>query len=154
MEKIKMTIDDAIIRYNFVSKIQFKDGDNALSKDLKIKVMSMRIEYNKINKAFNDDIKEFIDGITEERFHELQIKPDRTEEETKEFDELVKKYNQEINEFVSKRSMEEIEINDYRLSEDEYAEIMETNAEKDIVINGTTVTAPDFLEILHDLFVK
>ena len=149
-----MTIDDAIIRYNFISKVQFKDGDNTLSKDLKIKVMSMRIEYNKINKVFNDDIKEFTDGITEQRFHELQSKQEKTEEETNEMNNLVNKYNQEINEYVSKHSMEEIEVNNYTFTEDEFNEIMETNSEKDIVVNGTTITAPDFLEIIHDLFVK
>ena len=149
-----MTTDDAIIRYNFVSKIQFKDGDNALSKDLKIKVMQMRIEFNKINKEFNDDVKEFTEGITEDRFKELQQKEDRTEEETKELNDLVNKYNQEINEYVTKRSQDEVEVNDYEFTVDEFSEIMETNAEKDIVINGTTIPAPDYLEALYELFVK
>jgi len=149
-----MTIDDAIIRYNFISKVQFKDRENELSKDLKIKVMGMRIEYNKINKAFNDDVKEFTKGITEQRFYELQDKQEKTKEETNEMNDLVNKYNQEINEYVSKHSMEEIEVNNYTFTEDEYNEIIETNSEKDVVINGTTIPAPDFLEVIHDLFVK
>lgn len=149
-----MTTDDAIIRYNFVSKIQFKDGGNALSKDLKIKVMQMRIEFNKVNKEFNDDVKEFTEGITEDRFKELQQKEDRTEEETKELNDLVNKYNQEINEYVARRSQDEVEVNDYEFTVDEFSEIMETNAEKDIVINGTTIPAPDYLEALYELFVK
>jgi hypothetical protein len=37
---------------------------------------------------------------------------------------------------------------------DEYGEIMETNAERDVVINNQTLNAPDFLEAIHDLFVK
>lgn len=149
-----MTTDDAIIRYNFVSKIQFKDGDNALSKDLKIKIMQMRIEFNKINKVFNDDVKEFTDGITEDRFRELQQKEEKTEEETKELNELVSKYNQEINEYIIKRSRDEVEVTDYEFNVDEFAEIMETNSGKSITINGTEITAPDFLEALYELFVK
>lgn len=149
-----MTTDDAIIRYNFVSKIQFKDGDNALSKDLKIKVMQMRIEFNKINKVFNDDVKEFTEGITEDRFRELQQKEERTEEETKELNELISKYNQEINEYIGKRSRDEVEVNDYEFTVDEFSEIMETNSDKTITINGTEIPAPDYLEALYELFVK
>ena len=149
-----MTIDDAIIRYNFISKVQFKDRESELSKSLKIKVMGMRIEYNKINKAFNDDVKEFTNGITEQRFYELQDKQEKTKEETNEMNALVNKYNQEINEYVSKHSMEEIEVNNHTFTEDEFNEIIETNSEKDVVINGTTIPAPDFLEVIHDLFVK
>ena len=47
---MKLTTNDVIIRHNFVSKILFKDGDSVLNKDLKIKIMTMRIEYGKIHK--------------------------------------------------------------------------------------------------------
>ena len=50
--------------------------------------------------------------------------------------------------------MDEVDVNDYELSEDEFSQIMETNAEKDVVINGNTLNAPDFLEVIHELFVK
>ena len=66
----KMTTNDAIIRHNFISKVIFKDGDTALSKDLKIKIMSMRIEYGKIHKIFDSDVQEFTQGIMEDRFKE------------------------------------------------------------------------------------
>lgn len=149
-----MTTNDAIIRYNFISKVVFKDGDASLSKDLKIKVMSMRIEYGKINKVFEEDVQEFTKGILEDRFNELQNKQDRTEEENKEYNDLIAKYNQETNEYIGKRAMDEVDVNDYELSEDEFSQIMETNAEKDVVINGNTLNAPDFLEAIHELFVK
>lgn len=149
-----MTTNDAIIRYNFISKVLFKDGDATLSKDLKIKIMSMRIEYGKINKVFEEDVKEFTQGILEDRFNELQNKPDRTDEETKELTDLINKYNAETNDYINKRAMDEVEVNEYTLTMDEYMEIMETNAEKDVTINNQTLNAPDFLEAIHDLFVK
>lgn len=149
-----MTTNDAIIRYNFISKVLFKDGDATLSKDLKIKVMSMRIEYGKINKAFEEDVQEFTKGILEDRFNELQNKPERTEEENQELTDFINKYNTETNEYISKRALDEVEVNEYTLTMDEYAEIMDTNAEKDVTINGQTLNAPDFLEVIHDLFVK
>lgn len=149
-----MTTNDAIIRYNFISKVLFKDGEATLSKDLKIKIMSMRIEYGKINKVFEEDVKEFTQGILEDRFNELQNKPDRTDEETKELTDLINKYNAETNDYINKRAMDEVEVNEYTLTMDEYTEIMETNAEKDVTINNQTLNAPDFLEAIHDLFVK
>lgn len=149
-----MTTNDAIVRYNFISKVVFKDGDAALSKDLKIKVMSMRIEYGKINKEFEADIQEFTKGIIEDKFNELQNKQDRTDEENQELNALVDKYNQETNEYIAKRAMDSVEVNDYEFSEEEFSEIMETNAEKDVTINNNKIAAPDFLEAIHDLFVK
>ena len=149
-----MTTNDAIIRYNFISKVLFKDGDATLSKDLKIKVMSMRIEYGKINKVFEEDVQEFTKGILEDRFNELQNKQDRTEDENKELTDLINKYNAETNDYINKRAMDEVEVNDYSFTTDEYAEIMETNAEKDVTINNQKLNAPDFLEAIHDLFVK
>jgi ABC-type dipeptide/oligopeptide/nickel transport system ATPase component len=116
--------------------------------------MSMRIEYGKIHKIFDEDVQEFTKGILEDRFNELQNKQDRTEEENKEFNALIDKYNGETNDYINKRAMDEVEVNDYSLSTDEYAEIMETNAEKDVTINNQTLNAPDFLEALHNLFVK
>ena len=151
---ITMTTNDAIIRYNFISKVLFKDGDATLSKDLKIKVMSMRIEYGKINKVFEEDVQEFTKGILEDRFNELQNKQDRTEDENKELTDLINKYNAETNDYINKRAMDEVEVNDYSFTTDEYAEIMETNAEKDVTINNQKLNAPDFLEAIHDLFVK
>ena len=151
---IKMTTNDAIIRYNFISKLAFKDGDASLSKELKIKIMSMRIEFGKINKVFEEDVQEFTKGILEDRFNELQNKQDRTEDENKELTDLINKYNAETNDYINKRAMDEVEVNEYTLTMDEYTEIMETNAEKDVTINGQTLNAPDFLEAIHDLFVK
>lgn len=149
----KMTTNDAIIRHNFISKVIFKDGDNALSKDLKIKIMSMRIEYGKIHKIFDSDVQEFTQGIIEDRFKELQQK-ERNSEEEKEFNELVNKYNQETNEYISKRAMDPVEVKEFTFNMDEYSEIMDVNSVNDVTINEQNIKAPDFLEVLYDLFVS
>ena len=148
-----MTTNDAIIRHNFISKVIFKDGDTALSKDLKIKIMSMRIEYGKIHKIFDSDVQEFTQGIIEDRFKELQQK-ERNPEEEKEFNELVNKYNQETNEYISKRAMDPVEVKEFTFNMDEYSEIMDVNSVNDVTINEQDIKAPDFLEVLYDLFVS
>lgn len=148
-----MTTNDVIIRHNFISKVVFKDGDTQLSKDLKIKIMSMRIEYGKVHKIFDEDVQEFTKGIIEDRFTELQNKQDRTEEENKEFNDFINKYNQETNDYINRRSIDEVEVKEFTLNIDEYSEILETNSGNDVTINGTEIQAADFLEILYDLFV-
>ena len=148
-----MTTNDVIVRHNFISKVIFKDGDSTLSKDLKIKIMSMRIEYGKIHKIFDDDVQEFTKGILEDRFNELQEKKERTKEEEKEYNDYINKYNQETNEYISRRAMDIVSVKDYTLNMDEYSEIMETNASNDVEINGTKISAPDFLEAIYEIFV-
>lgn len=150
----KMTTNDAIIRHNFISKVIFKDGDTALSKDLKIKIMSMRIEYGKIHKIFDSDVQEFTQGIMEDRFKELQQKQERTETEEKEFNEFINKYNQETNEYISKRAMDPVDVKEFTFDMDEYSEIMDVNSANDVTINDQKIDAPDFLEVLYDLFVN
>ena len=150
---VTMTTNDVIISHNFISKVVFKDGDTQLSKDLKIKIMSMRIEYGKVHKIFDEDVQEFTKGIIEDRFTELQNKQDRTEEENKEFNDFINKYNQETNDYINRRSIDEVEVKEFTLNIDEYSEILETNSGNDVTINGTEIQAADFLEILYDLFV-
>jgi len=150
---MKLTTNDVIIRHNFISKVQFKDGDANLSKDLKIKIMAMRIEYGKVHKEFDNDVQEFTKGIMNDRFNELQQKPERTEEETKELNELISQYNSETNEYINSRAFDEVEVKEYTFTEDEFNEIIETNSDNNVKINEVEIPAPDFLEVIHDLFV-
>ena len=150
---VKMTVNDIIIRHNFISKVLFKDGESSLSKDLKIKIMSMRIDYGKIHKNFDEDIQEFTKGIIEDRFNELNEKPDKTEEEINEYNGLVNKYNNETNDYITQRANDEIEVKNYTFTKEEYNEILETNSSNDVTINNNKIEAPDFLEALYTLFV-
>jgi hypothetical protein len=149
-----MTTDDVITRYNFISKIQFGNGENSMPKELKVKIMKMRIEFGKINNAFDSDVQEFSRGIITDRFNELQNKPNRTQKEEKELGQLINNYNQEINEYVKRRCLDEVEINEYTFSEDEYAIIIDTNSENDVTINNINLKAPDFLEEFYKIFMK
>ena len=151
---VKMSINDIIIRYSFVSKILFKDGDNSLSKDLKIKIMSIRIEYGKINRAFEEDVQEFANGIIEDRFKELGNKENKTEEEVNEYNNLVSKYNNETNDYISKYILNEAEVNEYTFTKDEFNEILLTNSDNNVNINNNDIEAADFLESIYTLFVK
>lgn len=148
-----MTTNEVLARHNFITKVQFKDGDAQLSRELRVKIMAMRIEYSKIRKAFDADLQEFVQSATPEGFQELQAKTDKTEEERKQLEEMVDKLNSEYNEYVVTRGKEEVNITNKSLTEDEYNQIMEVNTGNDVEINGQQLSAADFLEILYTLFV-
>jgi hypothetical protein len=148
-----MTVNEALIKQNFISKILLKKDESELSKELKVKIMGMRIKFGKIRKEFDEDVQEAIKGFTPEGFAELAQKQDKTEEEVKNFEEMNKKINDEYQAYIIKRGQEEVSI-DAKLTEDEYNELIEVNADNDVEINGQKINAADFLEILYTLFVE
>ena len=147
-----MTTREVLTRHNFVSKLLLKDGDKELSRDLKVKVMGMRIEYGKIRKQFDEDVQEFVKGLNSDKLTELQQKGDRTEAEEKELQELTDKLNGDYRAYVESRLKEEVTVSDRNFTEADYAELVEVNAGNDVEINGTKLQATDFLEILYTLF--
>ena len=151
-----MTTNEVLIKQNFITKVLLKNGDEALSKDLKIKVMAMRIEYAKVRKAFDEDMQAFAKEITTDRLTELQQVPEdsRTDEQKEELKTLIDKANEGYLAYMQTRGQEEVTVTHSSLTEDEYNEIIVVNADNDVTINNQEVNAADFLEILYSLFVE
>lgn len=141
-----------MVKHNFITKVLLRDGDKELSKDLKVKLMSMRIELGKIRKQLEEDLQEAVKELTPKGYQELIMKEDKTEEDKAQVEAWNKQINEEYNAYVDKRGKEEVQI-DTTLSEDEFAQIIEVNAGNDVEINGTKLNAADFLEVLYSLFV-
>lgn len=141
-----------MIKHNFITKVLLRDGDKELSKDLKVKLMGMRIELGKIRKQLEEDLQEAVKELTPKDYQELIMKEDKTEEDKAQVEAWNKQINEEYNAYVDKRGKEEVQI-DTTLSEDEFAQIIEVNAGNDVEINGTKLNAADFLEVLYSLFV-
>lgn len=148
-----MTINEVMIRHNFITKVLFKDGDSTLDKNLKVKLMGMRIEYGKIRRSLDEDLKEFAEGLTTDEMKALAAKSDRTPEENEQLEIWTKQINDEYNTYVNKRGLEEVTVTEHNLTEDEYNQIVEVNAGNDVDINGAHINAPDFLEVIYSLFV-
>lgn len=148
-----MTLNELMIKQNFISKVLLKDGNDELGKDLKVKIMKIRIELSKIRKQLDEDIQEAIKGFTPDGFQELSNKPDKTEQEQQELKELTNKINDEYNAFVTMKGNEEASVSLPDITEQEYSEILEVNAGNDVTVNNQKIDAADFLEIIHNLFV-
>ena len=150
-----MILNELLTRQNVITKIELKDNDKELSKELKVKVMRIRLAYNKVKKAFDEDVKEFVEQITTDEYKELVQKTDRNEEEEKRFNELTSKINSDYIEFINQKGLEEIsETIDDKFTEDEYAEILDINSGNDVEINGNKIKAVDFMEIFYEIFIS
>ena len=150
-----MILNELLTRQNVITNIELKDGDKELSKELKVKVMRIRLAYNKVKKAFDEDVKEFVEQITTNEYKELVQKTNRNEEEEKRFNELTSKINSDYIEFINQKGLEEIsETIDDKFTEDEYAEILDINSGNDVEINGNKIKAADFMEIFYEMFIS
>lgn len=149
-----MILNDVLTRQNVFTKIALKDGDKELPKELKIKVMRIRMAYTKVRKAFDAEVQEFMEELLTDEFKELNGKTDKTSEEEARFKELTSTINSEYNEYMIQKGQEEVKEIEDSLTMDEYSEILDVNSGNDVEINGNKISAVDFLEIVYDLFVK
>ncbi len=150
-----MTLNDVLTKQNVITKIILKDGDKELPKELKVKIMRIRMAYNKIKKQFDDDTQEFTNQIISDEFRELANKPERTPEEEARFNELNDKTNSEYQEYLIQKGFEEVkDTPDDVITMEEYSDILDVNSGNDVEINGNSVKAADLMEIVFDLFVK
>lgn len=150
-----MILNDILTKQNVITKVILKDGDKELSKELKVKIMRIRMSYTKIKKQFDEETQEFSNQIITDELRNLANKVDRTAEEEARYNELNNKVNSEYQEFLIQKGLEEVTntVKD-TFTIDEYSDILDVNSGNDVEINGNSIKAADFLEILYDLFVQ
>lgn len=150
-----MTLNDVLTKQNVITKIILKDGEKELSKELKVKIMRIRMAYNKIKKQFDEDTQEFANQIISDELRELANKTDRTPEEDARFNEMNDKTNAEYQEYLVQKGLEKVsDTPEDSITMDEYSDILDVNSGNDVEINGNTIKAADLMEIVFDLFVK
>lgn len=150
-----MILNEILTRQNVITKILLSHGNKELPKELKVKIMRMRMAYSKIKKQFDEDTQEFSKQIISDELRDLANKSDRTPEENKLFNELNSKANAEYQEYLIQKGKEEVkDFTDTVLTEDEYADILDINSDGEYEINGQKIKAVDLMEAVYELFVK
>ena len=149
-----MTLNDVLTKQNLLTKILLANDGKELSKELKVKIMRVRLAYNKIKKQFDEDTQEFSKQIVSDELRDLASKTKRTPEQEIKFNELNSKANSEYQEYLIQKGNEEIkETPNDLFTEDEYFDILDLNSEGEYEINGQKVKATDLMEVFYDLFV-
>ena len=150
-----MILNEILTRQNVITKILLSRGNKDLPKELKVKIMRMRMAYSKIKKQFDEDTQEFSKQIISDELRDLANKSDRTPEENKLFNELNSKANAEYQEYLIQKGKEEVkDFTDTVLTEDEYADILDINSDGEYEVNGQKIKAVDLMEAVYELFVK
>lgn len=147
-----MTLNEALARQTFITKVPLRYEDKELSKETKAKVMSIRIELGKLRRMLDEDLQEVVKDLKPVWFDELLTKEVKTDEESKRLEEATAKINEEYNAFVNESGKGNVEFSRV-LTEDEYMEIVDIMPSDDIDINGVKINVADFLEVLYSLFV-
>ena len=149
-----MNLNELLTKQNVLTQIILVNGEKELPKELKVKIMRIRMAYTKIKKSFDEEVQEFTKELITDEFKELNIKTEKTSEEETRYAELTNKINSEYQEFLIQKGQEEVKEIEDTFTMDEYDDILEVNAGNDIEINGNKITAVNFMEIIYDLFVK
>ena len=149
-----MTLNDVLTKQNLITKILLANDGKELPKELKVKIMRIRMSYNKIKRQFDEDTQEFSKQIVSDELRDLANKTKRTPEEETKFNELNSKANSEYQEYLIQKGNEDIkETPNDSFTEDEYFDILDLNSEGEYEINGQKVRATDLMEVFYDLFV-
>lgn len=149
-----MILNDLLTRQNVFTKLLLTSNGKDLSKELKVKIMKIRIAYNKIKKEFDSEISDFMEEVMSDEFKLLRDKVDKTQEELDRFNELVQEIDSSYKEFLIQKGLDKVEDVDDYLSEEEYYELVDVNSDNNVVINDSKIAAEDFLELIYDMFVK
>lgn len=149
-----MILNDVLTKQNVFTKLLLKSEGKELPKELKVKVMRIRMAYSKIKNNFESEVNEFMQELITDEFRELANKETRTAEEDVRYKELASNIDSDYIEFINQKGNEEVKDMDDTFTIDEYSEIVEVNAGNDVEINKVKVSAVDFLEIIYSLFVK
>ena len=149
-----MILNDVLTKQNVFTKLLLKSEGKELPKELKVKVMRIRMAYSKIRSNFESEVNEFMQELITDEFRELANKETRTAEEDVRYKELASNIDSDYIEFINQKGNEEVKDMDDTFTIDEYSEIVEVNAGNDVEINKVKVPDVDFLEIIYSLFVK
>jgi hypothetical protein len=150
-----MNLNDVLTKQNVFTQLILEKDGKELPKELKVKMMRIRMAYAKAKKNFDTEVQEFANELMTDEFKELNSKTERTQEEETRFVELTNTINSEYQEFMIQKGQEEITLSvDDTLTIEEYAELVDVNSGNDVEINGNKIKAVDFLEIVCNLFVK
>lgn len=150
-----MILNDVITRYNVISKIEITNEEKELSKQLKVKIMRIRMALNKIKTQFELESREFAEQLIPNDLRVLFFKENKTDEELEQFKKCEDKINQEYQEYLIQKGQEEVNLNiDTTFTLDEYSDIVDVNCRNNVKINDISFKATDFLEIVYNLFIK
>lgn len=158
-----MTLNEILTKRTILNAVLLKDEKEELSKALKVKIVRLRIAYNKIKEQSDKDIQEFTNNLISPELRDLQekyaeakdAKSELSMEEMALLESLVNDTNAKYNEFMANKGEENIELNvNDSFTEEEFDEIIGVNAGNEVMINDNKVKGEDLAEVFFKHFIE
>jgi sulfatase maturation enzyme AslB (radical SAM superfamily) len=142
---------------NFLKAVHLKNESKELSKDLKVKIVRLRLTYNELHNEIAHKINTYVDNLVSDEIRELHNKKEEelTEEEKQKVIEASNVYSKAYGDYLKKISEEESSYKgDDIFTEDEFNDIIDINACEEFEVAGQKLSLEDFMQAFHSLFVK
>lgn len=151
---MKMSINDALIRYNLLNNVKYVDEDYSLSRELKVKLIRLKLDLEKTYNDFNTFQQKALEEVKTPRYNELLANENRSDEENAELQTVINEINEDLNKIVLKKAEEEVNVNFTYLTNDEYNEFLSVNINNEVTINGVKLSAEEYVSLFYHKFVK
>ena len=152
---MEMTINNAVLRYNLLSVMRFIDGEYSLSRDLKIKLIRLKLDLEKIRDDFVSFQQKAMEEIKTAEYEELLHKEEKTAEEVQHLEEITAELNEELGKLIQEKSNEMIDVKSFNyLTDDEFNQILSVNVENNPTINGSQLNFDTYIELIYKIFLK
>lgn len=151
---MEMTINNAVLRYNLISVMKFIDGEYSLSRELKIKLIRLKLDLEKIRDEFVSFQQKAMEEIKTQEYEELLNKENKTPEEVKHLEEITAELNEELGKLIQEKSNEMVNVKSFDyLTEDEFNQILSVNVENNPTINGSKLDFDTYIELIYKNFL-
>ena len=149
-----MTINNAVLRYNLISVMKFIDGEYSLSRELKIKLIRLKLDLEKIRDEFVSFQQKAMEEIKTQEYEELLNKENKTPEEVKHLEEITAELNEELGKLIQEKSNEMVNVKSFDyLTEEEFNQILSVNVENNPTINGSKLDFDTYIELIYKNFL-
>lgn len=151
---MEMTINNAVLRYNLISVMKFIDGEYSLSRELKIKLIRLKLDLEKIRDEFVSFQQKAMEEIKTQEYEELLNKENKTPEEVQHLEEITAELNEELGKLIQEKSNEMVNVKSFDyLTEDEFNQILSVNVENNPIINGSKLDFDTYVELIYKSFL-
>jgi len=148
---MKLKLNNILLKYHLINSLLFVDGEYSVSRELKIKLIRYKFNFQKYFNEFNEIQQKYSEEVQTDEYKELVNTQVRTEEQDKRLTEVLNSINGEYNSLINEKLNEEIELDWYTpLTEDEFNQLLEVNVEHSVNINGTQLSGDQFVSLIHD----
>lgn len=138
---MEININEILMKSSFVKEIKINQN---FPLELKLKIFYFIIFTNKIRKDFDECCQEFIKKLKPNNFERLK---------GIELENITKTIIEEYNLFLIEKGKEKINFFNLEFNEEEFSYILDSNCDRDIILNDNKLKAMEFLQIIYSLFV-